>query len=329
MATSHSPRKNKKMATTTTTQVSAAVNNYYDRVMLKAARPLLLYTKFGQVRDIPRGNTAVIKFRRYTLLAANTTALTEGVTPSGKQLAVTDVTGTVQQFGDFITLTDFLQFTTLDPILSETAELLGQQAGNSLDQLARAVIVAGTTVQFASSATARVDINANMKLTRDEIREAVRTLQGNDARKMTSIVNPSTGFNTSPINAAYIGIISHNTLFDLKNQTGWIPVEEYANKNDVMEGEVGALDDIRFVMTTNGSTVSSTVTVHRTMILAKDYYGITRISGEAMKNIIKPLGSAGTADPLDQRSTSGWKATFVAIRLNENFAVRIEHAVSA
>ena len=298
-------------------------------MLLKAARPLLVHTRWGQVRDIPRNNSAVIRFRRYTLLAANTTALTEGTTPSGKQLATTDVTATVSQYGDYITLTDFLQFTTLDPILSETAELLGQQAGNSLDQLCRNVMIAGTTVQYASSATSTASINANMKLTRQEIREAVRTLQTNDADKVTSIVNPSDGFNTSPINAAYIGIISPSTLFDLKNETGWIPVEEYSSKADVMEGEVGALDDVRFVMTTNASTTSSTVTVHRTMVLAKNYYGITRISGEAMKNIIKPLGSAGTADPLDQRSTSGWKATFVATRLNDNFAVRIEHAVSA
>ena len=64
-------------------------------------------------------------------------------------------------------------------------------------------------------------------------------------------------------------------------------------------------------------------------ILAADYYGISRISGQAMENIVKALGSAGTADPINQRSTSGWKATFVAKILNENYCVRIEHAVSA
>lgn len=223
-----------------------------------------------------------------------------------------------------------MQFSTLDPILTEQADVLGQQAGNSLDQICRDVLVAGTTVQYASSATTTNTVSASMTLTRAEVREAVRTLQGNNAAKITRMVNPSTGFNTSPLNAAYIGIISHNTLYDLKDEAGFIPVEEYANQSNVMEGEVGAMDDVRFVMTTNASTVSgSLTTVHRTMILAQNYYGITQISGEAMKNIVKPLGSAGTADPLDQRSTSGWKATFVAIRLNENFAVRIEHGVSA
>ena len=115
----------------------------------------------------------------------------------------------------------------------------------------------------------------------------------------------------------------------MKNETGWTPIEEYASQSGVMEGEVGKLDEVRFVMTTNAYTVSSTTTVHYTIILAQDYYGISRISGEAMKNIVKPLGSGGTADPLEQRSTSGWKATFVAKILNENFGLILRHAVSS
>ena len=301
--------------------------------MLKAARPILVHTRWGQVRDIPRKNGMAIRFRRYTLLSANTTPLSEGVTPTGKTLAITNVDATVQQYGDFITMSDVLDFATFDPILTETADLLGQQAGNSLDQLARDILAAGSTVQYASTATSRATVTSAMLITRAEIREAVRTLQGNDAAKVTSMVNPSNGFNSSPINACYVGIITENTLFDLKNITGFIPVEEYASKEGVMEGEVGALDEVRFVMTTNGKIFSSagsgSIDVHATIILARNAYGISRISGEAMKNIIKPLGSAGTADPLEQRATSGWKATFVTKILNENFLLRLEHAVSS
>ena len=86
-------------------------------------------------------------------------------------------------------------------------------------------------------------------------------------------------------------------------------------------------------MTTNASTSSTLgvagITVHQTLIFGANYYGISRIAGKALQNIQKPLGSAGSADPLDQVATIGWKATFVAIRLNENFCVRVEHAVSS
>jgi len=321
------------MAITDTSAIAAGVNNFYDRVMLQAAKPLLVHLNWAQVRDLPKGSSAVIKFRRYSLLSAATTPLSEGVTPAGVSITTTDVSVTVAQYGDFATLTDFLLLTTLDPVLAEFADKLGQQAGNTLDQITRDVVIAGTVVQYASTASSTATVTDAMKLNRSEVRQAVRTLQNANAAKMTKMVNPSSGFNSSPINAAYIGIISPNTLFDLKDAAGWVPVEEYASQSGVMEGEVGKLDDVRFVMTTNASVGSAagagSIDVHKTLIVAEDFYGISRISGAAMKNIIKPLGSAGSADPLDQRQTTGWKASFAATILNDNFGIRIEHAVSA
>lgn len=317
---------------TTTTEVTAAVNNFYDRRLLLKAVPLFAHTRWAQVRDIPRNNTDVIKFRRYTLLTAATTALSEGVTPTGSTLAVTDVSATVAQYGDFVTLTDKLTFTTLDPVLTETADLLGTQAGDTLDQLTRTVLAAGTTIQYASTATANNEITSAMKISKAEIQEAVRTLKTNNARKITSMVDPSTGFNTSPLPACFVAIVHPNTTFDLKNVPGFIRVEEYGQKK-AMEGEVGCLDEVRFVESTNAyvntGAGSGSIDVYYTIILGAEAYGITRVSGEAMKNIIKPLGSAGSADPLDQRQTSGWKATFVAKILNNNFMVVLRHAVSS
>lgn len=232
---------------------------------------------------------------------------------------------------DYVTLTDKLVFTTLDPVLSETSELLGIQAGDTLDQLTRNIIVAGTTIQYASTATARNEVTSAMKITKAEVQEAVRTLKENIAKKITSQVDPSTGFNTSPIPACYIGIVHPRTTYDLKNIAGFVRVEEYGQKK-AMEGEIGSLDEVRFIETTNAKVFSSagsgSIDVYGTIIIGADAYGITRISGEAMENIIKPLGSAGSADPLNQRQTSGWKATFVAKILNQDWLLRLEHSVS-
>ena len=99
-----------------------------------------------------------------------------------------------------------------------------------------------------------------------------------------------------------------------------------------MPGEFGALDNIRFIVTSNAKVFagagSGGIDVHATLVFAQNAYGISRLSGETLRNIVKPLGSAGTADPLEQRATSGWKATIAATRLNENFMLRVEHAVS-
>lgn len=320
--------------TTRGSEIDAEVNQKYDRRLLTRAQPALLHNRFAQIKDIPRkSGTATIAFRKYGDLTANTTALTEGVTPVGKQMSMTDITATVLDYGDYLTLTDKVLRESMDPLLMEAADQLGDQLGDSLDQLCRDKIVAGTTVQYASTATATNEISAAMKLTRTEIKKAVRTLRGNNAKPLTEMVNPVDAYNTVPIGKSFVGIVSEDTVFDLDDADGWVPVENYPNKASVMPDEVGALANVRLIMSTNakvktGEGVDSN-DVHCTMVIAKEAYGQSRISGEAVKNIIKPLGSAGSADPLDQRGTSGWKATYVARILQQGFLVRVEHGVSS
>jgi N4-gp56 family major capsid protein len=322
------------MPNTTRTEIPIEVSNFYDRTLLERAVPSFVHNRFAQVRDIPMNSGSnVIKFRRYGSLTANTTALSEGVTPSGTQLSVTDVTATALYYGDYVTLTDKVVLETYDPILTETAEILGDQAGDSLDKLARNVLAAGTTIQYASSATSDATVSAAMKLTREEIKEAVRTLRGNLAKPITSMIDASTGYNTVPIGRSFIGIVSEDTAYDLDDAVGYVPLEKYPSKVGVMPDEIGACANVRFVMSTNAYVESgvglNSNDVHYTIIMGQNAFAQTRISGAALQNIVKPLGSAGTADPLNQRMTSGWKATYVAKILNQGYLVVIHHGVSA
>ena len=106
---------------------------------------------------------------------------------------------------------------------------------------------------------------------------------------------------------------------------------------DWYEGEIGKIAGVRFVETTEakiwakaakdkatGTAVASSRAVYSTLVLADNAYGVTEIEGGGLQHIVKQLGSAGTADALDQRATCGWKATKVAERLVENFMIRIE-----
>ena len=322
------------MATTTRTQIAAEVNNFYSRTLLMRAVPLFVHTRFGQVRDIPqKAGSSTIKFRRYGNLSAATTALSEGVTPAGSTMSVTNITATVAQYGDFVTFSDVVDYESVDSTLTEFAEVLGDQAGDTLDQLARNVLAAGTTMTYVGQ-TQRTDITGSNLITATEVRKAVRTLKNNKARRVTQMIAATTGVATEPVAPAYIGIVHPSTTYDLQDETGWVPVEKYSSSMKVMEGEVGKLGDVRFVETPNAKVwvdggAGGTVDVYATLIMGAEAYGVTRISGAALQNIVKPLGSAGTADPLDQRGTTGWKATFVAKILNDDFLVRLEHAVSS
>ena len=172
-----------------------------------------------------------------------------------------------------------------------------------------------------------------MKLRRDEFKQAVRTVRGNNGKPITTMIDPSTGYNTVPVGSSFVGIVSEDSAHDLDDATGWIPVEKYPNKSNVMPDEIGALGNVRFIMTSNAYVASGDgaggVDVHYTIILGQNAVAQTRISGAALKNIVKPLGSAGTADPLDQRATSGWKAAYVAKILDQTKLVVIHHGVSA
>ena len=216
----------------------------------------------------------------------------------------------------------------------EAAEILGDQAADTIDQIIRDILAAGTTVLYANSHTLTSQVAAGEVMTLAYLDSAVATLKANNAKKMTNQVDATTGYATSPIAAAFIGIV--HTTIAVKIRTlalaasSWTPVEKYASQAGVMVGEIGSYGEIRFIETNNAKIKTgagaSSIDVYCTLILAQNAYGMTRISGEALKNIVKPLGSAGSGDPLDQRATSGWKGVLTAKILNEDFIERIETA---
>jgi len=319
----------------TNNDIPREVNNFYDRTLLSRLLPQLQYLRFAQIRDIPRNSgTNTIKFRRYNSLAPATTPLVEGVTPAGQRLATTELLATVQQYGDYVPITDVVMYECPDPVLAETYELQGEQVAETLDTLMRDVLNAGLTVQYPAGRAARNQIQAGDTITVAGIRQAVRQLTRNRAKRITKIVAPDQGFMTSPVAPCYVAIVGPDVEYDLKNLTPtFVPVEHYANKATVMEGEIGKLDNVRFLLSHNTALFAGEgfggTDVHSTLIMGQDAYGMTRIAGEALKTITKPLGSAGTADPLDQRTTAGWKAVFVGVILQELALLRYETAATA
>lgn len=322
------------MATTTVTQVAYPVNNFYDKVLLERARKNLVYDMFGQVRNLPSMNTNIIKFRQYVALSQATTALTEGTTPSGSQLSVTDITATVYQYGDFVEYSDWLDMTGLDPIATEAASVLGQQMGETMDSIVRDQLVAGTNVKYGGSQSARGDLTASHVIATADLDVIQRTLAVADAKRITSMVKPDEGYATTPVNASYIGIVHPRVAYTLKGLTGFTRVEYYANSaNSVYTGEIGKYGDIRFIESTNAKVFtgegSSSADVYATLIFGADAYGVTSLTESSTGIVYKPLGSSGTADPLNQRGTVGWKAAKTAKILNQNWLVRYETGVAA
>ena len=312
---------------TTDAALSPEMKTYYDRALLERAAPRLVHAQFGQERPIPRNGGKTIEFRRFASLGASTTALTEGVTPAGQALSVSAITATIAQYGGFVEGSDLLDLTAIDPVLTETAQLLGEQAGESLDTIVRDILHAGTSVQYAGAATSRGTVGTADTLTVDEVRKAVRTLKNNKARPLSD--------------GSYVAIVGPNTTYDLQSDTKWDEAAKYAGSTQIFSGEIGRLYGVRFVETTeakvfaasgadpDGAGALGPIDVYSTLVLGQNAYGIIPLSGAGLSFIFKPTGSAGSADPLDQRWTSAWKAAQTARILNDLFLLRVEHAVSA
>jgi N4-gp56 family major capsid protein len=332
------------MAMTGTGTIPINIEGFYDRNLLeRTIQPALLHNKFGQLRPLPKNMGSKITFRRYGSLAANTTQLTEGTTPAGKVLSSTEISATMGQYGDFVIITDKLLDMGLDPILVEAGEILGDQAGLSLDTIYRAVLLAGTSVRYAGGVAARANIIKTIQ--KSDIQAAIRNLEQSNARKIRSMITPSVKVSTTPLRPGYIAITHTDCRQDFENLADFIPVEKYSSQKDVMEEEIGEIFGVRVLVTTNASivadaggtavtnglvytTANTACDVYQTLILAKDAYGIIPLQKGNIENIVKKAQDSGTEDPLNQRSTSGWKAYTTAKILNDNYLIRIEHGVT-
>lgn len=377
--------------------LSVEMKTFYSDYLIDNAEPNLVHDQFGQKHPIPKNGGKTIEFRKYSPLPKALTPLTEGVTPDGQKLNVSKLEATVEQYGGYVELSDMLIMTAIDNNIVQATKLLGSQAGRTLDTITREILNGGTNVQYAEGqVTARHLLvggkeEGNHYLTVDAIRRAVRYL-----KKM----------NTPKKGSEYVAIIHPDAAYDIMSDPKWVNVKTYSDPEGIYEGEIGKIEGVRFVESTeakifrgedlasdsrtllvnNGSGISNSKTiafdggtvaesalvgrkviingtytvvesnttssmtvrdnitcddntviypgeggaegraVYSTLVMGDEAYGVTEISGGGLQVFVKQLGSSGTSDPLDQRSTVGWKATKTAERLVEEFMIRIETA---
>ena len=301
-----------EVQTTLLPGLSAEMKTFYDMTLIDEAQAQLVHDQFGQKRPIPKNGGKTIEFRKFAPLAKALTPLTEGVTPDGKSLEVSTITAEVAQYGDFITQSDVLELTSLDNTILEATKLLGRQAGLTLDTIVRNVMQSGTNVTYCPKAdgtavTSRADLDNTCQLTVDVVKQVVAKLRAQNA--------PTIG-------GKYVAIIHPYVAYDLMSDERWIEAHKYAKPDNLYEGEIGEIAGVRFVQTTEAKIYEGGV--FGSLFLGEGAYGVTEITGGGLQTIVKQKGSAGTADPLDQRSSVGWKAIKTAELLIPNYIVRVE-----
>jgi N4-gp56 family major capsid protein len=308
------------MAITSQSQIPPEVRTYFDRLLLTLARPYYIYDLFAQKRQIPLNSGDQMVFRRYGTLTAATTPLTDGQTPAGSQLSVTDFQAQISWYGDFVTISDQVQYQVQDRVLNESTKVLSLQLGLTIDTLVRDMMVS-----TASTIACVNGLNGNTptELTDADIQAAVIALRQGNARLMSNPLPGENKFGTSPVRMSYWGFMSVDIQDDLEAVSSFISSANYPNQLDALEAEWGATRNVRWLMNTNGYSNGASPNVYSNFILGQEAYGVVRLGAKEAEFIVKPLGASGTADPLNQRGTVGYKYPFATRILNDNWITRL------
>lgn len=332
------------VSTNLTTSLSPspdATQSFYHRELLDRAKYAEVYGRWADKVSLASKKGKTIIMRRYAHLAVALSPLTEGVPPTGKTPTLEDYQATLKQYGDFIALSDFADFTGIDDYQRHWAGLLGEQAGYTIDAVDRDVATAGTNVLYSNGAARNAVVSI---IDENDLDRAIRTLANNGAMKLLG-GSQATAEGIAPTMAAYPAVTLPDVMFDLQNLAHFKWASEYKGAT---EGEVARYKQLAFFESADPSSLGAggkkfagsggsstavkntagTVDVYTIMVFGK--HGFTRVPMDAasLKMIRKSLGSAGTADPLDQVQTMGWKETSARLITNQNWLLRIETAAS-
>ena len=313
--------------TTETGTLAPEMKEFYAKRLLDLAEPKLVYNQFGDKYPIPHGGGKTIAFRKYSPLAKALKPLTEGVTPDGNSLTVTEIKSTVKQYGDWIQMSDLLQMSAIDNNVVQATKLLGGQAGRTMDTVVREELMGGTNVMYAPKVAAGgvvTEIKSRATLTE----ECVLTAEiVNQAAALLDTMNTPT-FD----NGDYVMIIHPMCRQSLQVSPDWVDVVKYREGGKVYAREIGKIGNVRVVESSEAKVINDStcpsdggsghLSVFCTLILGASAYATTELQDGGLEHIVKQLGYGD--DPLNQRSSCGWKATKAAKRLVEEYMVRVE-----
>lgn len=308
------------MPLTTTAQVPPEVRTYFDRLLLTLARPYYIYDMFAQKRTIPLNSGDQMVFRRYSTLSAATVPIQDGTTPPGDSLSVTDFSTQIKWYGNFVTITDQVQFTVQDRVLNEATRVLSLQLGLTIDTLIRNMMIATASSVLCSEGD---NGQSPTEITTADIKTAVRALRLGNARLMTKPLPGENRFATSPVRSSYWGFMDVTIQNDLEACADFLSAANYPNPMDALEAEWGSTNNVRWLLSTNGYSTSDAIPIWSNIILGQESYGVVKLGSKEAEFIVKPLGSSGTSDPLNQRGSVGYKYPFATRLLNDNWITRL------
>jgi len=313
-----------------TQQSSVSVDQAaYDRLAYFALRSELL---FDQAADVQATNQAMpgssVIFTIFNELSVATSTLSETADLTPATMGDAQVTVTLAEYGNTVATTAKLRGTAFLDVDATAANLIGYNAGSSIDTVVQAVLGAGTNVAYATGGAAVPTSTVTVK--------ADAILTANDIRKQTAALRTA---NVATFNGYYMGYIHPDVSYDLRKETGnaaWNAPHINVDTANIYNGEIGTFESVRFIETpraplsanaSNGTSTTGTIDVYSTLImgrqaLAKAYSAIDG-NGVVPKVVRGPV-----VDSLMRFNPIGWYWLGGYGRFREASLRRIEGASS-
>lgn len=324
--------------------------------LLKHVESIQVLGKFGDQKEQPLNKSDTIVFRRLKPFNANSNetpnitaanfVVAEGITPNANTIDYTDVTATLKQYVVLFRFSNKAQLLYQENIPDDMVKLCGDTMAEVAELVAYGQMKAGSSVIYSGGAT-RDALNTPISL--NKLRSAARTLETNRGHKVTTSIKPGMAFGTSAIEASYVVFIHTDLSSDVRNIEGFVPRVKYGTAiTPVHEREIGSVEEFRFVtsplfapvlaggLAVGDGMVSAGAAnndVYCSIIIAESAMGHISLKGQGkysgISPTIIPANVKNHANPSGLFGYVGADFWYEAVRLNENFMVRIESCATS
>ena len=316
------------MATTITTDLLLD-QTAYDLFAYFALRPELYFDAVADVKPTNQSMPgAAVKFEIISDLSIASTAINESTDITPASMADSQVTATLAEYGNAVKTTALVRGTSYVPVNPIVANIVGFNAGQSLDEIASIVLRGGSNVRYATG-------GATDPVSRATV-ESTDVLAGDDARRARADL---VGANVQPIGGSYVGYIHPDVAYDFRagassvNSAAWRDPHVYSQPAEIWSGEIGQFEGIRWVETPRAPVFadagsSTTLTdVYATIVVGRQAlakaYSYTDGNGPMPKIVPGPV-----TDTLRRFVPLGWYWLGAYARFREAALRRIESSSS-
>jgi len=304
---------------------------FYDTELLENARTELFYAQFAKRQPLPKNHKGSVEWRKWNTFE-RAGKLVEGVIPTGQPFGVTTVTGSVDQYGTYTSITDKLELRAYDDVILGATEEMGASAAETQEKLIRDALLAGTNVLYcdnvdpatlapvtpaaADGDTPAVVVTPTSCAQMEAAADKLSLLTPAMINKAVTILKKN---RVPRIGGRYYAVIHPSVAHDLRQCDGWIEAHKYAAPEELYNGEIGELHGVRFIENPFAPVLSTVGTgesavsyknkagsvTYATYFFGKDSFGIIDPEGGALEMIVHDKGEIG--GPLNQFSTIGYK----------------------